>query len=351
MVKPGNYNERLVDPLPNGAILRGSDSAPANWPSLKPQNNVIPHQSNAIRITQARTSTITFKYFIVDLSSITSGNRPQDCWGAANTAEATPILIEDFACIGPAKGMTADTGGGLGVQSNWTVRRGSIKNFISGMDHPTNNPGAHGIYWQGSNSLVEHLWIENVNGTCVNFRSTRAGVSNNTFRYNVCKETQGGGPRGNFGSAGTNNKIHNNLIWNAPYSEIRDSNQIFANNTFWGTQYGRCLRLEGSGHTVRNNIFLNCGGTAIVNNSSGSTVSHNLISGTATSIFTDHVKGDFSLKAGSPAINAGTSVSGIVCNGTCDQGALEYGLSMFQSQSSNSQPLVAAPGNLQATTQ
>jgi hypothetical protein len=245
--------------------------------------------------------------------------------------------------------MTSDTGAGLGVQNNRIVRRGTIKNFVSGMDHPTNNPGAHGVYWQGSNSLMEHVRIENVNGACLNFRA-RPAVSNNTVRYVYCKDATSG-IVGTYGDGGTNNRIYNNVLWNTGPSEIRDNAQIVANNTYYGKAYGRCIRLEGSNHRIQNNIFLNCGGTPIVNNSSGSTVSHNLMSGTASNIFTDHTKGDFSLKAGSPAINAGTSIPGIVCNSTCDQGALEYGLTMFQFQSSTSQPLVTAPGNLQATAQ
>jgi hypothetical protein len=211
------------------------------------------------------------------------------------------------------------------------------------MNSPDGNAGAHGFYNRGSNGLYEHLWIENTTGACMNFRSDVVPVSNNIFRYNVCKDTEGGGTRSDYGENGSNNQIHQNVFWNARWNELRDSGQIFVNNTQYGGDLGYCIRVRGSGHTIKNNIFLNCGGTAIKNESSGLTVSHNLTTGTASDIFTDHAGGNFSLKAGSPAIDAGTSVPGIVCNGTCDQGAYEYGFSSLQSPS--------APSNLQVTLQ
>jgi hypothetical protein len=132
---------------------------------------------------------------------------------------------------------------------------------------------------------------------------------------------------------------------------VRDTVQSFDNNTFYGNAYGRCIRLSGSGHSIRNNIFLNCGGSAIVNKSSGSTVSHNLTNAKAADLFNDYARGDFSLKAGSPAINAGTSVPGILCDGTCDQGAYEYGLAVAQPSSSNLPTTPPTPGTLQAIAQ
>jgi hypothetical protein len=351
MVKPGNYNEQVADPLPNGAMLRGSD--PNNWPVLKPTsiNKGSPYHSAGFRMNSSRTRTITFKYIKVDFSLITSGNKASNCWHTGNVN--VPLLLEDFECIGPANGMASAYAAGIGASgyntTGWIIRRGMIKNWVSCMCDPE-NPGAHGFYFGASNSTIEHVRIENVNGACVNWRSGLP-VSNNTFRFNYCKDTAAG-VGGDYGANGTNNLMHNNVFWNVKGIEIRDSAQRFLNNTVYGDpSFGRCIRLRDSGHTVRNNIFLNCGGTPIVNQASQSTVSHNLTTGTASNIFTNHAKGDFSLKVGSPAIDAGIALSGIDCNGTCDQGAYEYGLSTFQPQASNSSTSVSAPANLQATAQ
>jgi hypothetical protein len=351
MVKPGNYNEQLVNVLPNGATLRGSDSNPGNWPSLKPTNNVVGHQAAAVRFTSNRTSTVTFKYFRVDLSSITSGNRPHGCFGFASDP-SVHLLVEDFECIGPASGMAADTGAGLFGTSGGGIqiyRRGSVKNWISGMDHPSNNPGAHGIYQQGSNGMFEYLYIENVNGRCFRTRNT-SGSRNNTFRYIYCKKAAGpsllDGPISPSG-----NIAYNVVLWNAAGLAVHDGSKVY-NATVIGGSSGRCVRTRRNANHIRNSILLNCTGSAIIDEGTNSVISHNLITGSLADIFTDPTKGNFSLKSGSPAINAGTSLAGIACDGACDQGALEYGQSTFQTQASNlSQPLLTAPGSLQATAQ
>jgi hypothetical protein len=353
LVKPGYYNEHLVNPLPNGATMRSPNADPSTWFVIQPTNNVVPHCASVIVHSQNR-SNITYKYLKWDLSKITSGNKPASFLRTQEKLAAVSVTIEDFEAIGPADGMMCDSGAAFGPGQNGTfvMRRGTIKNIRSSMRATGENPGAHGFYNRGSNGLYEHLWIENTTGACMNFRSDVVPVSNNIFRYNVCKDTQSGGTRGDYGTGGQNNRIHNNVFWNAGGNEARDSAQLFVNNTQYGGSLDRCIRLKGNGHTVRNNIFLNCGGIAIENESSGSLVSHNLTSGNASTIFTDHTKGDFSLKAASPAINGGTSVSGILCSGTCDQGAYEYGLAVAQPSSSNLPTTPPpTPGSLQAIAQ
>jgi hypothetical protein len=233
----------------------------------------------------------------------------------------------------------------IGADSVVTVRRGIIKNLISQTDG-TAHPGAHGFYWRGKGSLVEHVIVDNVDGKCV-----RGDPSTGTFRYNICKYTADGSF---VTGSGTNWLIHNNVFWNTHRVDISGgSGHRFINNTVYGVPSGYpCIRVRGSSQIVRNNIFLNCGSNAAIHNeSSGSTISQNLTSGNPSDIFTDPAKGDFSLRSGSPAINAGAEISGITCYGACDQGAYEYGSNILTPQSSDSQPLPPAPGNLQAAAQ
>jgi hypothetical protein len=351
MVKPGNYNERLVNPLPTNGTLRGADPDPTNWPVLKPQNNVIPHGTKAIYHTSNRTG-LLYKYIKIDLGLITSGTRPSGCVGGGGDP-AVSYTLEDFVCLGPAPGMVEHTGAAMGSSSGGGVviiRRGTIKNFITGMDHPSNNPGSHGIYAQGSNGVFEYLYIENVNGRCFRTRNT-SGSRNNAFRYIYCKDARApsllDGP-----SSPSGNIAHNVVLWNAAGLEVRDGSIVYK-ATVYGGATRRCVRTRDNGNIIRNSILLNCGGSPIVDEGTNSVISPNLVSGDASKIFNDHTKGDFSLKAGSSAINAGTSSSilGIICNGPCDQGAYEYGLSSWSTLTSNSQPLPLTPGSLQATAQ
>lgn len=344
MVMPGNYNERLNNLLPNRATLRSADSNPANWFSVKPQNNVIPHQTAAIDHNQSR-SNIIYKFFRVDLSDITSGNKPQACLRTGPTS----ITVEDFECIGPAPGMMSSTGSGIAVKTdtvNPVIRRGEISNIVSA----ESNPGAHGFYWQASNGIAEYVHIENVNGYCLQYwNGGSENAHSNIYRYNFCKDAG----NGLYFGDGDGNLALNNIFWNTGGRiKLVSSGQKFFNNTIYGTD-SNCIKIRGNSQTVQNNIVLNCGlSPAILNEGTDSTISNNLTSGDPGDIFTTLATGDFSLKAGSAAIDSGMTVSEVTTDfaGTPRPHGCCYDIGAFEYVSTVTTPPVA-PGNLQVSSE
>lgn len=102
------------------------------------------------------------------------------------------------------------------------------------------------------------------------------------------------------------------------------SNMTVRNNTFYAPGVSQCVYFaaNATNNLLINNILLGCT-TAIVDDGTSNTKTTNLTSGTATAILTDPVNGDYTLKAGSAAINAGTSTGLAFCESAPDQGAFE----------------------------
>jgi hypothetical protein len=352
MVKAGFYNEQLINILPSGATLRSADVNPANWFTLKPTNNTIAHDTGAVRFTSTRTTPVTFRFIRIDLSSITSGNRPHACFDFGGDP-LVHLIVEDFECLGPATGMASHTAAALfgssggGVQ---TYRRGIIRNWISGMDHPTNNPGAHGIYQQGQNGLYEDLDIRNVNGRCFRTRNTSRSM-NNTFRYIFCGDSKNAsildGPTSPSG-----NLAHNIVLWNASGIEVRDGSSVL-HATIIGGASGRCARTRDTANVIRNSILLNCGGNAIINEGTNSIITDNITSGSINDFFIDPAKGDFRLKPGSSAINSGATISQIGRDfaGTPRPQGCCHDIGAFEHTTAVTNPPPPAPGNLHAVAQ
>lgn len=122
------------------------------------------------------------------------------------------------------------------------------------------------------------------------------------IRYNTCVTSVGSGIEIAFGTATRRNTAV-------------EHNTIYCNGTCTnGVRFA-----SGTGHVARNNIILGFS-TAT---SGTATYTTNRTSGTATDIWVDPANGNFSLKAGSAAINAGTNI-GLPFNGANpDQGSYE----------------------------
>lgn len=323
-VGAGDYDEYLLNIMPNGGTLTSIDTTEANWFVLKPTNNTVPQAVGALNHTQDRTGVLHYQYIHIDLSSITSGNKPSSCFKTGNTGVVVQPILEDFTCLGPAEGMVWSTGSGLSMgpdNISPIIRRGSIKNMIS----TESSPGVHGIYFKGHDGLIERVFIDNINGYCTQFFGG-GPLNNNIFRYNTCHNSSSRTMKGSLvlsGSQGSNNTAHHNIFWETGRVNMNgDSNKLY-NNTFSGSPL-HCVRTRGSNHIVRNNIALDCDSSpAIFDDGTGNTISNNLTSGTETDVFLDPVNGDFSLITSSAAINNGADL-GFSFNGSSpDQGAFE----------------------------
>jgi parallel beta-helix repeat protein len=126
-----------------------------------------------------------------------------------------------------------------------------------------------------------------------------------------------------FWSAGSgrmdNNKIYNNVFYNNSHYgvQLTDSDSkvygnIFRNNIIVGNKLGGVTGDADSANTISHNLFHNTGASAGTNKVTGDPA------------FVNAAGGDFHLKAGSPAINAGYDM-GLPKVGQQDIGAHEFG--------------------------
>jgi hypothetical protein len=163
------------------------------------------------------------------------------------------------------------------------------------------------IYWRANNSVIEHSYIKRSahDGLHLSSAASDAAIDNNIIRSNHIVDSDGSGINV---YTGNNNLVQNNVVWNARsgINIRRNGNQIYNNSVYAASS--NCLRLQQGAHVARNNIFLNCGKTPILNQSSGSTLSNNLTSGKASDIFANSEAGDFTLKSD---IGAGATITNV----------------------------------------
>lgn len=193
-------------------------------------------------------------------------------------------------------------GGIYGLSRNGTFRGNEIHHAGVGLSLHTS-----GLV--PSNNLVEGEWYHD----CVAYDGTHpmpsmilAGTSGNTIRRNVF------GPNCTFGvNASLDGAVNNK----------------FDNLTIYGNASGgfRVAGPTNSGNVIRNSIVVGNGGTQISICIGCGSESSNIITGTPTTLWTDPANGNFTLKPGSPAIDACSNI-GLPFNGSApDCGALESG--------------------------
>lgn len=152
-------------------------------------------------------------------------------------------------------------------------------------------------------NLIEGNSFHNGPGDCLLFSVT----SGNTVRRNVF-----------YSCAGTGLRV------GAGIGDINDSN--IDHNTFYGNGNGLIISHTGStGNKVRNNAAAGNIGTQVSICSGCGTTTTNLTTGTPTTIWMNPASGNFTLRAGSPAIDVCTSI-GLPFSGYApDCGAFESG--------------------------
>jgi hypothetical protein len=175
------------------------------------------------------------------------------------------------------------------------------------------NGGIYAINTNGHYGSIAYNLIHDIRGDAIYLDRD---CSNFNLHHNVTyhvNSTDGGGSN------------HRGIHLNGPVSTGHHvyNNTLVANEIALGTLSGG-TGLEGT--LSRNNICTGAGDFA----SYGGTASNNLDSSSYTSIYNNYAGGDYTLKAGSPAIDAGTPVGfttdarGMPIHGAPDIGAFEY---------------------------
>jgi parallel beta-helix repeat protein len=226
----------------------------------------------------------------------TSGSKAGVAQGGKNGGhhnwEITDLVIKNFGV-----NLQGVVDGGSLNGNGIILDGGGTGHFLARLTLDNNGtPGTGvggGIYWRANNSLIEHSTITRSANNGILMYSGGGSVYNNIVRHNQFNANTS---RNLYVASGNNTIVHDNVFRGGQDGiRVRQSSNKITNNTVYAGR-SSCIRLEGNSHIVQKNIALNCG-TAIRNDSSGSTISNNLISGVASNIFVNPEAGDFTLKA------------------------------------------------------
>jgi len=162
------------------------------------------------------------------------------------------------------------------------------------------NGYCHGLYLgHSNNNIIDGSEFDHIGGYGVHPNpGDNWTITRNLFHHNW----------DGFLIYGVGYKVYNNVSYaNHGYGMVSyGSGATIYNNTF-ANNPNSAMTLHNSGYTIRNNIFYGNGGTIEwIDGSGGSTINTNL---TTNPSFVNAAAGDFHLQAGSPAIDAGVTIS------------------------------------------
>ncbi len=206
---------------------------------------------------------------------------------------------------------------------------------------------SYGMYFTGTNSVIERGEISNCSGHGMHMHNTQGNTSGNTMRNVVIHHNgipSGQAPGVLWASGGYNNVMYQNVIYSNGGSGVRlggagsyGADNTVSQNTIYDNG-SECI-IVGSGYGndrahIQNNIcYANHGSDNIVlNNTNNNTIDHNFCgtagigcSVTGNPSFVNPGQ-DFHLNPGSGAIDAGTPILSLAYVGAApDQGAFETG--------------------------
>ena len=305
--------------------VAGTSSNPITIKSENYRGAVISIPTTASN-TVSRGFYINKNYFIIEGFAITGGSGnlgsiSLSITGAYASASATGVIfrrnyfhdIGRNLCTNTASSISAISVEGTSqtIEDNEFDTIGRLRDGESGCD-TTAFQHDHGIYARATINLV--------------------------IKRNVFRDVNRGWPVHIFKSGGTttNLTVANNSMYD-PTPSVAPSGCMMFSNTITGATIKNNVG-QGCRVSLINTFSLTASNVSITHNrvdtndTSGDNIMVNALeSGITTSNNTDNSLpgfanasgGDLTLAAGANAIGAGTPVTGIVCNGTCDQGAFQ----------------------------
>lgn len=219
-------------------------------------------------------------------------------------------------------------------------------------------PGHNTIYNPGNRTIIERNTFHNNHGAVGIWHSGKY-IYDVIVRYNACYDlgltlttdtwqegtTATGYSCIHVSAGGGRHKIYGNVIWNSGEDvnfKAISINPLFGqstfervdvyNNTVYNMKHSGAIGIRVSSNVdfagrvvATNNLVIPVLGTAIDDQSGVSALTQvtNRTTGTATDLWASPGTGDLTLKAGSAAINTGTSIGDAYCGSAPDQGAFE----------------------------
>ena len=221
--------------------------------------------------------------------------------------------------------------------------------YNTGSLTPNYGPGFNTIYDPGSDTIIERNYFHNLHhGVGIWYSGTY--IKNVTVRYNLFKQIgrvdldswqsgSSGYTAVHVSVPGGGHQIYGNVVYdscsqsncsafslNPLFDDAAAGPVSFYNNSIYNlvSASAYCIKnsaTAGGPYNIKNNICLSAGNGIQVG--TGGVSSNNRTTGTATDVWTNPSGGDFTLKSGSAAIDAGTAI-GLSYNGSApDQGAHE----------------------------
>jgi len=245
--------------------------------------------------------------------------------------------------------------------TNFSFIRGHIHDVGDTTNFPSPASYHYGCYCEASNNLIDGTLIENTLEYGIHNSNSNSGGNTNgsTYRHVILRNNNlaasGGFASIVLTSCSSGCRFYNNII----YAAVGHGVQIprgctgceVSNNTIYGgEQDGIHIESGATSTVIRNNIVYN-NATNISNAGSGTSFVANLCNSgctiNSTPLFVNPASGNFQLQAGSPAIDAGTTISYIIDDMKLvrrPQGSA-YDIGPYEGISTSATP-ISAPTNL-----
>lgn len=352
-VKSGTYAEALDNTIPGGTSWSSPvtvAAAPGQTVTIRPPTGSV----SVLRFSHATRKYIVVDGFILDGTNVGASAVIISYSSSGGTSHHIRIKNSEIknAQINRKNPSQKHYGDGVNVTTG-----SDYNEFINLKVHDNGATDLdHGIYLASSYNLVENSQFYRNAGQGIHaYASGKTGVVNkNIIRNNKIYDNARVGDRGRgiVVSSGSGNLVYNNLIWGNEGGIVVDYNgvsktEVYNNTVYDNDEFGIAVGSKSKEASVRNNIVYGNGGPAVDNKGSGTTLSNNLVN--VDPKFMNAAAKDFRVKAGSPAINKGVTLSKVPKDyisvprpqgGSYDIGGYEY-------TGSTSSALATPPMNLQ----